>query len=297
MPDAEETQLIREATDIFLRLRDEPDDPSLQQERDRFLARGAAERAAYTKLLQAWKVTDPGKKSGPSSLPAIIVAGALIAGGYLAFEPVRIALIADHATRFETAAAELTSGDQVVLDATSALVDHTEGAAREVTLLRGAAFFDVQPDDRPFVVTSGEIRVAVTGTSFEVGQFDDGGIVSVVEGSVDVFVDSQSWQVSAGEEFTWSDVSGAHLTQVEATTTASWRQQVLVADSMTFAQIAAVLDRRLPGSILITDAALAQTPIVGTFDLAEPSGALDLLVELTGARVTTVPYTLTVLRP
>lgn len=297
MPDARETQLIREATDIFLRLRDKPDAPGLQQERDAFLARGEAERLAYKKMLQAWAVTEPKKSAGPSTLPSFILAGLIVAGGYFAYEPVRIAYFADFSTRLETKTGQLASGDEVVIDATSALIDNTSSTSRNVTLLRGAAYFDVVSDGRPFVVTLGKMRVQVTGTSFEVSQFGDGGSVAVTEGSVDVAVGDRTWQLVAGRQFSWEEDTGARVTDIDITNAAGWRDNILVADGMTFGQVVSALDRRLPGEVLITSAALSQTPIVGTFDLSEPNASLDLLTALTGSKATTLPYVMTVIRP
>lgn len=297
MPDTQETKLIRQATEIFLRLRDDPDNPTLQQERDEFLACGEAERTAYAKMLQVWQVTGPGRTPGRSTLSAILVAGLLVGGGYAAYDPLRILLLADVSTGYETIKTILASGDQIVLDATSAIADDTEGATRSVSLLRGAAFFDVETDARPFVVTAGDLRVEVTGTAFEVGTFDDGGVVSVAEGSVEVSINGQSWLLGAGERLNWSYESGARLNAIDIANAASWREDTLISDGMTFGQIAAVLDRRLPGDILITNDRLAQTPIVGTFDLSNPSLSLDLLTELTGASATQVPYVVTLIRP
>lgn len=297
MPDARETQLIREATDIFLRLRDNPDDFGLQQERDDFLARGAAERSAYQKMLQAWKVTEPTKKTGPTTLSSVVFAGLIIATGYFAFEPARTALLADLSSRSQTKTAQLASGDQVVIDAASALIDDTENADRHVTLLRGAAYFDVVSNSRPFVVSTGNIRVEVTGTSFEVGQLDDEEIVTVTEGAVDVTIGDLTRQLVAGNQLSWSDDDGVRVTDIDITRAVGWRENTLVADGMTFGQIVAILERRIPGEILIASSALAQTPVVGTFDLNDPDSSLDLLIALTGAKAASVPYVMTIIRP
>lgn len=297
MQEPNETQLVREATDIFLRLRDNPDDPALLQERDRFIERGEAESAAYAKMLKVWKVTDPGKRSGPTTLSSVFVAGALIVTGYLAYDPIRVMLIADVSTDRETRAAQLVSGDRVVLDAASAIIDDSDGATRSVTLIEGAAFFDVQPDDRPFMVTAGAMQVEVVGTSFEVSQTDDGDMVAVSEGLVDVTIGDQLWELSAGERLRWSDQTGARLTKMDVAAVAGWRDDILVADGMTFAQILAVLERRMPGRVLVTSSSLEDAPIVGTFDLRDPVDAIELLAELTGANVTRVPYVLTVISP
>lgn len=297
MPETTETELIREATEIFLSLRDNPDDPVLQGRRDAFVSRGDAERSAYAKMLQVWKVTDPGTATGPSKLPSVMLAAVLATGAFFAYEPMRVSFLADLRTDRTTTTAQLASGDQIMLDASSALIDETHGDTRDVTLLQGAAFFDVQTSDMPFSVTAGELRVEVTGTSFEVAQFDDATLVSVTEGFVRVSIDAQSWQLSAGDQLNWDKAAGVRLSQVEAEAIAAWRGNVLLSDAMTFAQIASVLERRMPGGIFITSPDLAGTPVVGTFDLSDPIASLKLLAELTDARITTLPYLATIISP
>lgn len=297
MSETTETELIREATEIFLSLRDNPDDPVLQGRRDAFVSRGDAERSAYAKMLQVWKVTDPGTATGPSKLPSVMLAAVLATGAFFAYEPMRVSFLADLRTDRTTTTAQLASGDQIMLDASSALIDETHGDTRDVTLLQGAAFFDVQTSDMPFSVTAGELRVEVTGTSFEVAQFDDATLVSVTEGSVRVSIDAQSWQLSAGDQLNWDKAAGVRLSQVEAEAIAAWRGNVLLSDAMTFAQIASVLERRMPGGIFITSPDLAGTTVVGTFDLSDPVASLKLLAELTDARITTLPYLATIISP
>jgi len=73
---------------------------------------------------------------------------------------------------------------------------------REVTLT-GEAFFDVkQAEKSPFFVYMDEITVRVTGTSFNIREYDSGNVeVSVIEGEVMVYPsgeEDQAVQVTAG---------------------------------------------------------------------------------------------------
>lgn len=289
MTETTDSQLIREATSIFIRLRDHPQDPDLLSERDRFLAGGKAHRKAYSQMLAAWQVTGQAKKDKPSRAPLVALALACLVGGFFAKAPIEIYLRADLTTDTIPRITRLVSGDRATLDGTTALIDHTSDDIRQVELLRGAAFFDVRPDGRPFVVTSGELTVEVLGTSFEVGAFEDAGIVTVAEGAVRVTVGSQSWQLIPGEQLIWSAETGATRDHVGVAHVASWRDDVLVADGLSFAQIAEILDRRIPGRVVLTDAELGQQTIVGRFELRDAQGTLDLLAKLTGAKVTSVP--------
>jgi transmembrane sensor len=297
MQDSQEIQRIREATDIFLRLRDNPEDPKLLRERDRFLARGAPERAAYKKMLQVWSVTGAAKRAHRPTIAPVLVAGVVAVAGYFTFAAHRYVFTADGYTRFETQAHVLETGDQIVLDAQSAFANNSGAEERHIRLLQGAAFFDVEPEARPFVVTAGDVRVEVTGTAFEVGSDDSGGVVSVEEGSVTVRINARSWDLRPGDRLRLTDEGAAQLTRFDPTRAASWRRDLLVSDGMTLAEIVDVLNRRLPGEIVVTHSALAATKIVGTFDLSEPRQSLDLLMELTGAQVISVPYVMAVIVP
>lgn len=296
MPNEDENRLIREATDIFLRLRDAPDDTDLQHVRDGFLSRGPAERQAYEKMLTVWQVTETGGTSRPKILPMIFFAVALGAGAYWASGPVRVMLFADIATGAVPEVARLASGDRVTLDAGSALIDDTDGGIRGVTLMQGAAFFDVTRRPEPFVVTVDDLQISVTGTAFEAGHLADGAVVSVTEGAVTVTYDDESWNLAPGDRLLLDADTGGIKSGIDPDTVASWRGGLLVADGLTFGQITDIIDRRLSGDVIITEGTLADTPIVGTFDLTDPLSALKLLAELEGATLTTIPSIVTVIR-
>ena len=83
MTETTDSQLIREATSIFIRLRDHPQDPDLLSERDRFLASGEAHRKAYSQMLAAWQVTGQAKKGKPSRAPLVAMTMACLVGVFL----------------------------------------------------------------------------------------------------------------------------------------------------------------------------------------------------------------------
>lgn len=81
----------------------------------------------------------------------------------------------------------LTDGSQVFLNTDSAVSVRMSSTRRDVTLVRGEAFFDVASDPhRPFVVTTDEESVRAVGTAFLVRLHEDGLAVTVREGRVDV---------------------------------------------------------------------------------------------------------------
>lgn len=107
-------------------------------------------------------------------------------------DPSSIAALAEIES-YETAIGErstvtLSDGSTVTLNTNSRIEVAFSAQERNVRLMRGQGFFDVQKDaDRPFAVEAGDKRVVALGTAFDV-RFDDGNDVQVtlVEGRVSV---------------------------------------------------------------------------------------------------------------
>src|SRR5690606_846815 len=82
----------------------------------------------------------------------------------------------------------LSDGTRVYLNAASEIAysDQFSDSLRLVSL-KGEAFFEVESEDRPFVVETMETRVRVLGTSFNVNQKDNGTVmVALITGKVKV---------------------------------------------------------------------------------------------------------------
>ena len=287
MPDQDRKQLIAEAADIFVRLRESPSEQALLAERDAFLERGKAEQDVYAHVAKAW--AGASRKPGPNKALVLAVVASVAASLYLGAEPLGTRLSADVVTRFEMRDFELASGDAVVLDAGTALEDDTEGDERHVNLLRGAALFDVNADESAFVVTADGVEVEVTGTVFEVARLQDSVSVSVEEGSVRVRSGATVWNLGEGDHLVYSVDDGVgEIQQIEPTAVASWQQDRFVADGLTFEQVADVIDRRLPGRVIIGRSSLATSRVSGTISLANPEEALEALAATRGARLISV---------
>ncbi|MEM6891493.1 MAG: FecR domain-containing protein [Pseudomonadota bacterium] len=288
MSDNPRKELMKEAAAIFLQLRDNPDDPELQAMRDAFIARGPDEAVVYDHLLKTWKAS--GVAHAPKTLKSVILfLCGLLGTGALAYDPVRIAIVADFSTSVVPEQSTLISGDVAYLDADSALIDETEGYSRDVKLLEGAAFFSVESNARPFTVEVGELSVSVVGTEFETAFVNDSIFVSVAEGQVSVRHESQTWELTAGNKFSWSEELGAILEVRDSVTMASWRTDRLTLDGLTMGQATAIIERRLNGPVVFTNAALRDTVVAGNVDLSQPLLALRILAETVGGRVYHAP--------
>lgn len=288
MSEERREQLMREAADIFFLLRDDPDNADLHAKRDAFISRGKEERDTYDQLLKTWKAS--GVMRAPKTLRTLVLLICGLGGATaLAYEPVRIAMLADLSTTGAPEQSTLASGDIAVLDADTALVDNTNAERRSVILLEGAAYFAVETNERPFTVDFGEIQVTVVGTEFETAFVGETLHVSVAEGQVNVIYEDQIWELSASDHLTWTTEMGAVITQRDATAIATWRSDRLVVDGLTFGQASDIIQRRLSGPVVFMNPALRDMPVAGSIDLAEPLLALRILADLADSRVYDLP--------
>ncbi|MDR1415641.1 MAG: FecR domain-containing protein [Odoribacteraceae bacterium] len=102
----------------------------------------------------------------------------------------------------------LPDGSGVTLNVSSSLSYDGEREAR----LEGEAYFEVVKDDRPFVLTAGEVTITVLGTAFNVEAYPRGRVkVTLHEGRVEVTRGEERRVMSAGEVLTIDPRSGALL--------------------------------------------------------------------------------------
>ena len=262
-------ELLDEAADLFLRLRQSPDDPTLLQQRDRFLARGAAEQAAYGQIADAWTVTG-GKKRSKPILPLVLI-GFLGLSLWSSAPDARVLWVADHMTARQPQEITLSSGDIAHLDAQTAIEDNSDEVRRDINLLRGAGYFEITPDSRPFSVTIGGLTVTALGTEFETAFIEDAIHVAVFEGRVSVSYENVAREVGAGAKLVWSATGGSAIAPATLHDIAPWRNDALVVDGMTFAEVAAILERRLRGSVRVIGQDLAKRQVTGRYDLSRPA--------------------------
>lgn len=98
---------------------------------------------------------------------------------------------------------KLSDGSKIYLAANS-LFQYPEkfnGDQRKVVLLKGNAFFEIAKDKKhPFIITSGEIKTRVVGTSFHIQMSKTKCEVIVVTGKVNVSSKGQSVDLIPNEE-------------------------------------------------------------------------------------------------
>jgi transmembrane sensor len=183
----------------------------------------------------------------------------------------------------------LPDGSRAVLDSDSAIAFDFDGGVREVTLLRGAAWFEVAPDAaRPFRVAAGDTTATAIGTAYAVDRRGDGVDVVVTHGIVEVALRGVApVRVVAGERSL--DGAAAQALDPRGSAAAAWREGLLSFEAEPLADALSRLDRYVPQRVLMLDDARAAEPVSAVFPLADAALAVDALARSHGLRVRRLP--------
>lgn len=301
----------REALAWLTRLSGEPADASARREFADWLQQSPEHRQAYERAEALWHSSALTVALGhyaaiPLPVPVkrftagwAAAAGVMLVCGWLAFAAGWIDVLrADFATAAGKQRREILSdGSALILNTDSAVkLDYADGR-RGVTLLKGEAYFEVQPDKaRPFVVRAEQGTVSVVGTRFSVR---DGATTSVdVESGVVVCSAErgESRTVRAGQH---SDISAAGVSEPsagDAEQRFAWLKGRLIFKDKSLADVIAELDRYHPGAIVVADADLGQIRITGNYKLQDTAALVRTLADIAGAKVYGLDGYLTVLK-
>ncbi|MEL7395332.1 MAG: FecR domain-containing protein [Pseudomonadota bacterium] len=208
------------------------------------------------------------------------------------WEPLKLTFAADLKSGKLPADFVLESGDSVVLDAASAVINSISSPARQVDFLKGAGFFDVTNTGARFIVKAGDVSIEALGTAFEVLTADDTVIVSVAEGRVEVRSDGNAVQLAAGERIRIEAERLNTIEEIPLIEVAEWRSDRLTVDGLTLGEVAHILDRRLASRILIIGD-VSKNRLLGGINLSEPKEAVDTLATMSGVRVIAFPGLIT----
>ena len=176
----------------------------------------------------------------------------------------------------------LADGSKVHLAPQSAIAFNIDGPVRSVSLLRGAAFFDVANDAaRPFKVRAGSSETTVLGTAFEVGLEDDDATIAVRRGMVGVsdrdrpsphseeLRPGESVQLTGAGEFLRKDIRVNHV--------ATWVDKKLIVNDRPITDVLNDLRPWYKGRILVRHASRQSYRVTGVYNLDDPDTALAAL--------------------
>jgi len=207
---------------------------------------------------------------------------------------------------FETATGEqrtfeLEDGSVVSLNTHSRVAVRLGTHAREVRLLRGEALFHVAHDpSRPFLVSTDDAVVQAVGTQFDVYRRDDGTVVAVLEGRVNVT--TAAWapaasgsaaapvagrgapraaavrSLGASQEAQVSHEGSVSIREVNnVSDTVAWRERRLIFRDQTLEQIVGEFNRYRMQPIRLEGSGVSERVYTGVFDADDAESLLQVL--------------------
>lgn len=259
-------------------------------------------RAAYDEIETLWQAAGTFSLPQPSRrrfLRYAMAAGVvgLVAAGTVPLLPYGLA---DHRTDTgERKTVALADGSSVDLSTATALSIDFSPTRRRVTLLSGAAFFTVAPDqDRPFSVKADNGETTALGTAFEVAHIGPAVRVTVTESTVAVDAAGRSLRLTPGEAAQYDATSLTPITQpTDPAVALAWRDGRLVFLATPLGDVVAALDRWRPGMTQVMDKQLAARPVTAIIDVRRPDAMLDALAGALPIKLVTLSPYLTLIYP
>lgn len=185
----------------------------------------------------------------------------------------------------------LADGSQVALDSRSEVEVRYSAHARELTLTKGQARFDVAHDiERPFWVTADRHKVIATGTSFNVDLFGPSLFVTLIEGHVVVAstaslldltkLDIPAGRISldAGEQVVFSPKKPPKVARVNLGQATAWENGEVVSANDSLATLVARINRYAGHALIIGDRETGELHISGVFHTGDVDGFVDTIV-------------------
>jgi transmembrane sensor len=184
----------------------------------------------------------------------------------------------------------LADGSQVALDSRSEIKVQYSAHARELTLTKGQARFDVSHDiERPFSVTADNHKVIATGTSFNVDLFGPSLLVTLIEGRVVVSSTAQLVDVSpvdtslaritldAGEQVVFSPRVPPRVARVNLGQASAWENGEVVSDNDSLATVVARMNRYAQHPVVIDDDQTGKLRLSGVFHTGDIDGFVNTI--------------------
>lgn len=185
----------------------------------------------------------------------------------------------------------LADGSQVALDSRSEVRVAYSAHARELTLTKGQARFDVAHDfARPFSVTADGHEVVATGTSFNVDLFGPTLLVTLIEGRIVVsstpaLIDPTKVDIplpritlDAGEQVVFAPKTPPSVARVNLGQTTAWENGEIVSENDSLQTVVARINRYAQHAVVIGDWETADLHISGVFHTGDIDGFISTIV-------------------
>lgn len=181
-----------------------------------------------------------------------------------------------HTTVGEQLNITLNDGTQVLLNTDSALVVNYSAHQRQVELLRGEAFFDVESDKaRPFVVVHHGLSAKAVGTAFTVKVAGLATQVVVSEGIVELSAEQTDRLLLTKNQKSKYQQGRRNLVEdSKISEEFAWQRGQLVFNQQPLASVIAEVNRYRKGRIVIINPNLKQRVVSGVFDTVDTNAVV-----------------------
>lgn len=324
--DEDGTKAATEAARWLVILEEDPDDLSLRARFDAWLAASPVNAAAWRNTAEIYDLMEKvppahaehwrrsagaqvrvaglrggdmpaprhARPTGPPRRRLLIAAAAIATAACLAvvlLPSVLVRLEADHVTSTaERRSLALQDGSTIRLAPDSALAIDFTADRRLVRLVRGEAFFNVAAiPSRPFRVVARDLTATVLGTDFNVRLGDDGAVVAVRQGRVNVdpaaVARAATERLDAGN-WVRIDRSGAvRRGAVPPNEVGAWLDGQIVARDRRLSDVVGDLRRYYAGMIVLADREFGEQAVSGVYNVADPVAAMRAVVGAHGGVV------------
>ncbi|MCP5432729.1 MAG: FecR domain-containing protein [Alphaproteobacteria bacterium] len=294
-------------------------------------ARSVQNREAFTRLSETWDAFDVMRARGElratglglSRRAALVAAAAgiaavaLLALAFLILAPNRVDVASYRTEVGEQRTVALVDGSSILLNTDSEVQVRYSPTAREITLVRGEAFFEVAPNrDRPFSVFAGDGVVRAVGTAFAVRLLSDQIEVTVTKGDValasraerphdgiaseaETAKPRQLAMMSAGQSALFKDKIErlGVVAEAELNRKLAWRQGMLAFAGEPLSRVVAEVSRYTDVQIAIEDPTLNDLRVGGYFKVGEVDAMFEALTKSFGVEVDWIDRSHVRLRP
>lgn len=284
--------LAEEAATWFLRMREPQVADQERQQFQHWLSASEQHQREYASFEKLWGVLDG--ISRPCSRKKRVTGSVVgfVAAIALAFVCSISTVDQQQMTKIgETRQLVLSDGSVIELDAATALrVEYTLWQ-RRITLERGQALFRVAPGLRPFEVKAGKGTLRDIGTTFNVLEDQGQVTVSVIEGAVEVSLDSLSKKslLTGGQQAGYhaGGISAAKAINPEAIE--AWLGNRWIFENASLGEVVRQINRQHEHQISLADSSLGNYRVSGVFDRTDRVGLLKALGVILPIRVEETP--------
>lgn len=257
-----------------------------------------AHQEAFERATELWEIlpgaaafdAEPPRTASRRFVPLAIAASLAVLAGAGAMTVYLNQPVTYDTRTGEQRMATLDDGSRIALNTDSRLTVKFDREAREVSLDRGEAMFDVAHDAaRPFIVKAGDERIKALGTSFVVRRDGERVRVTLLSGKVEVARMGERPRLLAvlapGERVSATPDTVPVLDRPVLESVTAWRRGELRFRDTPLSEAVAEVNRYGRQRVIVNDARLAALPISGVFATDDPAEFAAAVAQLHGLRV------------